>query len=97
MTQMSPGLSRREKRAAARPLSILAVSPEEAARMLSLGLTRIYALMRAGELASFDAGRARRITTDSIHRYVQRRLAANTDWRCLNSQPPRRKQPIAEE
>jgi len=51
------------------------VPPLEAARLLSLGMTKIYRLMRAGELVSYRDGRARRITTASIHEHMARRLA----------------------
>src|SRR6185436_9310270 len=35
-------------------VSPLAVSPLEAGRLLSLGISRVYALMRAGELQSYQ-------------------------------------------
>jgi excisionase family DNA binding protein len=72
MSQLSTGLSREEKQAP------LAVPPLEAARMLSLGLTRLYRLMRSGELDSFHSGRSRRITVRSIEAYVARQLDAAT-------------------
>jgi len=75
MSQIT-GLSRQEKRA--RPLASvtpLAVPPLEAARLLSLGMTKIYRLMRSGELESYKDGRARRITMSSIHEHLARRLA----------------------
>jgi excisionase family DNA binding protein len=53
----------------------IAVPPIEAARMLSLGLSRLYQLMRAGELEDFHSGRSRRITVRSIEAYVARQLA----------------------
>ena len=53
----------------------LAVTPNEACHLLSLKLSSVYALMRAGELRSFAAGRARRITMASIHDYIARQLA----------------------
>jgi excisionase family DNA binding protein len=76
MSQMSTGLGRQEKRAQPPPsVAPLAVPPLEAARLLSLGMTKIYRLMRAGELVSYRDGRARRITTASIHEHISRRLA----------------------
>jgi len=73
---MSTGLGRQEKRAQPPPsVAPLAVPPLEAARLLSLGVTKIYRLMRAGELVSYRDGRARRITTASIHEHMARRLA----------------------
>jgi len=72
MSQMST----HEKRAQPSPsVAPLAVPPLEAARLLSLGMTKIYRLMRAGELVSYRDGRARRITTASIHEHMARRLA----------------------
>jgi hypothetical protein len=76
MSQMSTGLSRQEKRA--RPSSSvapLAVSPLAASRLLSIGISSLYGLLRAGELDSFHCGRMRRITTQSITDYVARQLA----------------------
>jgi excisionase family DNA binding protein len=54
----------------------IAVPPAEASRLLSVSLSRLYALLRAGELDSYAEGRARRITVMSIHHYIARRLAA---------------------
>lgn len=73
MSQMSTELTRQEKRA--QPSPPLAVPPLEAARLLSLGMTKIYRLMRTGELISYRDGRARRITMESIHEHMARRLA----------------------
>src|SRR5262249_40676772 len=93
MSQLSTGLSRQEKRAlpVARPsLSVtpLAVPPREAGRLLSLGIWRIYKLMRSGELQSYSDGRARRIPMASINDYIARRLAANAgEWRQIRPRP----------
>jgi hypothetical protein len=60
--------------------------------MLSLGMSRLYELMRAGELQSYEDGRARRITVASIHAYIARRLADAADgWQQITPQPPRRR------
>jgi excisionase family DNA binding protein len=53
----------------------LVVSPRRAWHMLGIGNTRGYQLLAKGELDSYRDGRARRITTDSIRRYIERRLA----------------------
>ena len=53
----------------------LAVPPRDACRLLSIGQSRLYALMRSGELPSYWDGRARRITVAAIHDYIARRLA----------------------
>jgi hypothetical protein len=58
----------------------LAVSPRVASRLLSLGNTRLYQLIRNGDLDSYiDGQRARRITMASIKRYIKRRLRAQTN------------------
>jgi excisionase family DNA binding protein len=49
----------------------LAVPPRLACQLLSVGLTRLYELLNAGELESFHIGRARRITLASIHAYIE--------------------------
>jgi hypothetical protein len=53
----------------------LLVRPRSAWRMLNCGNTHGYALLKAGELESFLDGRARKITVESIHRLIARRLA----------------------
>jgi len=91
MSQLSTGLSRQEKRArvGVRPsLSVapLAVPPQEASRLLS---SRLYELMRTGELVSYRDGRARRITMASIHEHMARQLAADSadGWRQITPHP----------
>jgi excisionase family DNA binding protein len=63
----------------------LAVAPREASRLLSIGESKLYELLRAGELASFHIGNARRISTQSIVDYVARRLAAGPKNDALDS------------
>jgi excisionase family DNA binding protein len=53
----------------------LVVSPRRAGNLLNIGRTRVYQLLAAGELDSFLDGRSRKITLESVHRYVSRRLA----------------------
>jgi hypothetical protein len=53
----------------------LVVSPRRARYLLDIGNTHLYELLAAGELESFLDGRSRKITIDSIHRYIARRLA----------------------
>jgi hypothetical protein len=55
----------------ARPLI---VKPKTAWKMLACSNTRGYELLNAGELESFLDGRSRKITVDSIHRYIASRL-----------------------
>ena len=54
----------------------LVVRPKRAWHMLDCGNTRGYELVKAGELESFLDGRSRKITVESIHRYIARKLAA---------------------
>jgi hypothetical protein len=58
----------------------LVVSPRRAQFLLETGRTRLYELLAAGELDSYHDGRSRKITMESIHRLIERRLA--------ESQPP---------
>ncbi len=55
------------------PLPKLAVTPEEAAEMLSIGRTQVYELIRSGELDSVAFGRARRILVDALEDLLRRR------------------------
>jgi hypothetical protein len=70
MSTHSTGFSDRE-------CAPLIVKPRGACELLDCGITRLYALLAAGELESFLDGRSRKITTDSIRRYIQRRLEAS--------------------
>jgi excisionase family DNA binding protein len=63
-------------RAAGDQLEPLAVSPRQACKLLSIGNTRLYQLIGAGELESYHDGRMRRITMQSIRRRVARLVAA---------------------
>src|SRR4051812_16714866 len=47
-------------------------SPEEAATVLRLGRTTVYALMKAGELHAVHIGRSCRISRAELERYVRR-------------------------
>jgi hypothetical protein len=62
----------------------LVVKPKLAWKMLQCSNTRGYELLNAGELDSFLDGRSRKITVESIQRYIARRLAAE-----CKSQPRR--------
>jgi len=55
----------------------LVVKPKVAWAMLQCSNTRGYELLAAGELESFLDGRSRKITVDSIHAYIARRLELN--------------------
>jgi hypothetical protein len=66
MSIQSTGLSDHER---------LVVSPRRAKHMLDCGNTRLYELLKDGELASFLDGRSRKITVESIRALISRRLA----------------------
>ena len=53
----------------------LVVKPRVAWKMLSCSNTRGYELLAAGELQSFRDGRSRKITVQSIKRYIERQLS----------------------
>jgi len=55
-----------------RPDDQLLVTPEEAARRLSLGRTTIYELMARGELQSVSVGRCRRVPVSELCSFVAR-------------------------
>ena len=54
----------------------LVVQPRDACRLLSVGITRLYELLDAGELKSFKDGRSRKILLSSIRSYVEQKTAA---------------------
>ena len=54
----------------------LLVRPRRACHLLDCGTTHLYELIDDGELESFLDGRSRKITVESIQRYITKRLAA---------------------
>ena len=53
-------------------LRVLLVCPEEAARMLGVGRTKVYELMRSGALRSVRVGGLRRIPVAALDEFVAR-------------------------
>ncbi len=51
-------------------MEVLAVSINEAAKVLGLGRTSIYAMIAGGRLEAFKLGRRRLVKVDSIRRLV---------------------------
>lgn len=51
---------------------ILAVSPNEAARLCSIGRTTLYAALSSGELRSVKIGTRRLITLDALRDWLKR-------------------------
>ena len=87
MSIQSTGLGRHERkqrRSRAADLEPLVVTPREACRLLSIGNTRLYELIGAGELESYLDGRARRVTMASIRARIDaKELPAPTEHRGL--------------
>ena len=50
----------------------LLLTPQEAAEVLRVGRTTIYALMKAGELHAVHIGRSCRLSRAELERYVRR-------------------------
>ncbi|MDQ6849554.1 MAG: helix-turn-helix domain-containing protein [Actinomycetota bacterium] len=53
-------------------------TPEDAARRLGVGRTRLYALMADGQITSIRIGRSRRIPSTALSAYVERLLSEQT-------------------
>jgi excisionase family DNA binding protein len=53
------------------PRDPLLLTPEEAATVLRLGRTTVYALMKAGELRAVHIGRSCRLSRSELERYVR--------------------------
>jgi excisionase family DNA binding protein len=66
----------RTRRGRGAEIEPLAVTPREACRMMSCGVTRLYEMIAAGEIESYLDGRARRITVASIRARIARLIAA---------------------
>jgi len=75
------------------PLSPLAVRPREAWTLLNCGHSFGFELLKKNELESYLDGTARKITVESIHRYIARRLAESK--KVLRRSPRTRKQVAA--
>ena len=54
------------------PVDKLLYRPEEAARSLGIGRTRLYALIASGDLASVLIGNSRRISSEALKDFVHR-------------------------
>lgn len=54
-----------------RAAQILAVSPNEAARLCSIGRTTLYAALSSGELKSIKIGTRRLITIDALRSWLK--------------------------
>ena len=60
--------------------------PEEAAKMLGIGRSKLYELLAAGELESVRVGACRRIPRDVLDDFVRRlRTPGNSCGNAINS------------
>jgi hypothetical protein len=91
MATIQPGITGR--RATQNVPERLLVRPRTAWRMLGCGNTRGYELINSGELVSFLDGRSRKVTVESIHQYIARKVAAANTIGAANeaSAPSRRR------
>ncbi|MFF7452910.1 helix-turn-helix domain-containing protein [Kitasatospora sp. NPDC008115] len=53
------------------------LKPEEAAKMLRIGRSKLYELLAARELTSIKIGRSRRVRLADVAAYIERRAAAD--------------------
>jgi excisionase family DNA binding protein len=53
----------------------LVVTPPEAARLLGLGRTTVYKLIRSGDLKAIRVGRSVRVPREAIPEFIERKLA----------------------
>jgi hypothetical protein len=63
--------------------------------MLDCGADTLYDLIKAGELESYLEGKFRKITTASIERHIENRLAAGGKWDMRKVRKLRRSQSAA--
>ena len=56
-------------------MDLLLLKPEDAAQMLSLGRSKLYELLAAGELPVVKVGRATRIPAAAVREWVERQAA----------------------
>jgi excisionase family DNA binding protein len=63
------------------PSGSYVASPKEAMMFLGVAREKLYELLNSNELESFRVGGSRKILWSSIHSFIQRRLAAETQRR----------------
>jgi excisionase family DNA binding protein len=56
--------------------SRLLLRPEEAARLLAIGRSKLYELLASGELASVRIGRLRRVPQRAVEEFIEEMRAA---------------------
>ena len=68
----------------------LLLTPEEAAEVLRVGRTTVYALMKAGDLRPVHIGRSCRLSRAELERYVRRLEAPRAPRRTRTSTDQRK-------
>jgi excisionase family DNA binding protein len=68
--ESSEGVTTVETRTERTEAGRLLLRPEEVARVLGVGRTTVFELIRAGELRSVKIGKSRRISTEAVREYV---------------------------
>lgn len=63
------------------PVEPICVKVNDAARMIGVGRTKLYELISNGELETVKIGKATRITTASLHKFVSAKLRYSPDHR----------------
>jgi excisionase family DNA binding protein len=63
--------------------------PEEVAEILSLGKSKIFQLLRSGEIASISCGRARRVPRQALEQWLHERIDVAT----VSREQAQRRQP----
>jgi excisionase family DNA binding protein len=58
------------------PPDPICVRVNDAARMIGVGRTKLYALIAAGEIETVKLGKSTRITTASLHDLIRRQREA---------------------
>ena len=57
------------------PVEPICVRINDAARMIGIGRTKLYELISCGELETVKIGKATRVTTASLHKFVELRVS----------------------
>lgn len=82
---MRGSLPSRRSMKLADPLPLLAIRVPEACRMIGIGRTKLYELIRAGDLETVKLGRATLITVSSLRRLIGKKPRALIIVRCRSS------------
>lgn len=54
----------------------ITVRPKEAAKMIGIGMTKLYELINSKEIPSFLVGRTRMIEVEELRRWIERQKEA---------------------